>query len=158
VFDNQSELLESVKFYLHSASGDQLVFTLDQIDCNPPIDPAVFQLQLPANVSMGGPMQMLPDNEKYAAMTSEQAARALFEACGREDWTEAAKFFNPLPDNVKQYLGGLQVISIGTHFSASNGAELVPYEIKLKNGEVKKYNLSLKRDRNTSRWFFDGGI
>jgi hypothetical protein len=158
VFDNQSELLESVKVYLHAASGDQLVFKLDEIDCNPAIDPAVFQLQLPANVSMGGPMQVLPDNQKYVAMTSEQAARALFDACGREDWTEAAKFFNPLPDSMKQYLGGLQVVSIGTHFSASNGAELVPYEIKLKNGQVKKFTLSLKRDRSTSRWFFDGGI
>ncbi len=159
VFDNQSELLESVKVYLHSATGDQLVFSLDEIEYNTPIDPAVFQLQLPANVTMAGEMPTLPDNAKYAAMTSEQAARALFDACSREDWTEAAKFINPLPDSLKQYLGGLKVVSIGAHFtSAGNEAQFVPYEITLKNGEVKKHNLSLKRDQNTSRWYFDGGI
>ncbi|MGA2555982.1 MAG: anti-sigma factor [Verrucomicrobiota bacterium] len=157
-FDNQSELLESVQIYLHAPAGDQLVFKLDEIDCNQPIDPSVFQLQLPANVSIGGAMPRLPDNEKYAAMTSEQAARALFEACAREDWTEAAKFFNPLSDSVKQYLGGLQVVSLGTHTTISNGAELVPYEITLKNGEAKKWNLALKRDPATRRWFVDGGI
>jgi hypothetical protein len=158
VFDNQSELLESVKVYLHSPAGDQLVFKLDEIDCNQPIDPAVFQLQVPAGVSMAGDMPVLPDNEKYAAMTSEQAARALFEACGREDWTEAAKFFNPLTDTMKQFLGGLQVVSIGAHFTSTNGAEFVPYEITLKNGQAKKFNLALKRDATTRRWFVDGGI
>jgi hypothetical protein len=157
-FDNQSELLESVQIYLHAPAGDQLVFKLDEIDCNQPIDPSVFQLQLPASVSMGGAMPMLPDNEKYAAMTSEQAARALFDACAREDWTEAAKFFNPLTDTMKQYLGGLQVVSLGTHTTLSNGAEIVPYEITLKNGETKKWSVGFKRDPATRRWFVDGGI
>ncbi len=158
VFDDQSELLESVQIYLHAPAGEQLVFKLDEIDCNPTIDPAVFQLQLPANLSMGGAMPILPDNEKYAAMTSEQAARALFDTCAREDWTEAAKFFNPLTDSMKQYLGGLQIVSIGTHTTLSNGAEIVPYEITLKGGQAKKWNLALKRDPTTRRWFVDGGI
>jgi hypothetical protein len=162
VFDDQTELLDSVKIYVHADSGEKLIFELDQIDYNQPIDPAVFQLQLPANVSWAGQMQILPDNEKYAAMTSEQAARALFEACGREDWTEAGKFFNPLTAREKEGLGGLQVISIGTHFTSAisliSGAQFVPYEIKLKSGEVKKFNLSLKRDGHAHRWFVDGGI
>jgi len=162
VFDDQTELLDSVKIYVHADTGEKLIFELDQIDYNQPIDPGVFQLQLPANVSWAGQMQILPDNEKYAAMTSEQAARTLFEACGREDWTEAAKFFNPLTAQEKEGLGGLQVISIGTHFTSAisliSGAQFVPYEIKLKNGEVKKFNLSLKRDGHAHRWFVDGGI
>ncbi|MFZ0825901.1 MAG: anti-sigma factor [Verrucomicrobiia bacterium] len=161
-FDDQTELLESVKIYVHASPGETLIFELDQIDYNQPIDPGVFQLQLPANVSWAGQMPMLPDNEKYAAMTSEQAARALLEACGREDWTEAAKFFDPLTASEKQCLGGLQVISLGTHFTSAisliSGAQFVPYEIKLKNGEFKKFNLSLKRDGRTHRWFVDGGI
>ena len=162
VFDNQTEMLELVKIYLHADAGDKLVFELDQIDCNQPVDAGIFQLQLPADVKWAGQMQVLPDNAKYVAMTSEQAARALFEACGRQDWTEAAKFFDPLTASEQQDLGGLQVLSIGTHFSSAvsllNGAQFVPYEIKLKNGEVKKFNLSLKRDRQTGRWYVDGGI
>lgn len=162
VFDDATEQLESVKIYIHLDAGDKLVFELTQIDCNQSFDPGVFQLQLPANVSWAGQMQVLPDNQKYVDMTSEQAARALLEACGREDWTEAAKYFDPLTEGTKQHLGGLQVISIGTHFTSAislvNGAQFVPYEIKLKNGEVKKFNLSLKRDAQTKRWFVDGGI
>ncbi|HTY87116.1 MAG TPA: anti-sigma factor [Candidatus Acidoferrum sp.] len=161
-FDDLTERLESARIYLHAASGDTLVFELDQIDYNQTIDPGVFQIQLPADVVWAGQMQMLPDNEKYAAMTSEQAARALLEACGREDWTEAAKFFDPLTAREKQNLGGLSVISVGTHFTSAlsllSGAEFVPYEIKLKNGSIVKFNLSLKRDGRTHRWFVDGGI
>jgi hypothetical protein len=162
VFDDQTELLESVNIYVHTDSGEKLIFKLDEIDYNQPIDSGVFQLQAPTNVVWEQPMQILPDNDKYAAMTSEQAARALFEACGRRDWTEAQKFFNPLTGSIKQELGGLQVVSIGTHFTATisliSGAEFVPYEITLKGGEVKKFNLSLKRDRATHRWYVDGGI
>jgi hypothetical protein len=162
VFDDQTELLESVQIYLHADSGEKLVFQLDQIDCNQPMDASLFQLQLPADVKWAGQMQMLPDNAKYAAMTSEQAARALLEACGSTNWTEAEKFFNPLTDGEKQYLGGLQVINLGAHFTSAislvSGAEFVPYEIKLKNGDVKRWNLSLKRDARTQRWYVDGGI
>jgi Putative zinc-finger len=162
VFNDQTNLLESAKIYIHSDSGEKLVFELDQIDYNPPISSEVFELQLPATVSWVGEMQMLPDNEKYAAMTSEEAARVMLEACGREDWTEAAKFFNPLTAGEKQHLGGLQVVGIREHFTAAvsliNGAQFVPYEIKLKNGEIRKHNLALKRDKSTRRWYVDGGI
>ena len=162
VFDNQSELLEAVKIYLHGASGEQLVFELNQIEYNQPLDPGVFQLQLPANVSWKQDMQVLPDNAKYAAMTPEQAARAFLEACGREDWTEAAKFMSPVAESFKQDRGGIQVVSIGKSFTSAltliGGAHFVPYEIKLKTGETIKHNLALKKDGRTGRWFVDGGI
>jgi hypothetical protein len=162
VFDDQSELLEAVRFYLHTAGGDQLVFETEQIDYNQAIDPGVFQLALPANVKWQQDMQVLPDNAKYAAMTPEEAARAYLEALGREDWAEAEKFDSPITDSFKQDRGGIQVISIGKAFtsgiSAINGARFVPYEIKLKSGETMKHNLALKKDRNTERWFVDGGI
>jgi hypothetical protein len=162
VFDDQTDLLESARIYVYSDSGEKLIFELNQIDYNQPISSGVFELQLPATVNWVGEMQVLPDNEGYAAMTSEQAARALFEACGREDWAEAAKFCNPLTASIKQMLGGLQVISIGPHFTSVTsliiGAQFVPYEIKLKNGEIRKFNLALKRDERTHRWYVDGGI
>lgn len=162
VFDNQTEALEAVKIYLHGASGDQLVFELSQIEYNRPIDPAVFQLQLPANVSWQEDMKVLPDNAKYSAMTVEQAARTFLEACGRQDWTEVGKFMSPVTESFKQDRGRLQVISIGKSFTSAltliGGAHFVPYEIKLNTGEIIKHNLALKRDRQTQRWFIDGGI
>ena len=162
VFDDQTQLLEAVRFYLHTAAGDQLVFETAQLDYNQAIDPGVFHLKLPANVKWHQDMQLLADNAKYAAMTPEEAARAFLEAVGREDWTEAEKFDSPITDTFKQDRGGLQVISIGKAFtsaiSAINGARFVPYEIKLRSGQINKHNLALKKDRNTGRWFVDGGI
>src|SRR5262249_51446624 len=131
-----------------------------QIDYNQPMEAAVFQIELPANVNWYQEPQRLKDNEKYASMSPEQAARAFFEACGRGDWTEAAKFFPiPLNEQVRGYLEGLQVVSLGTPFtSAGNDARFVPYEVKFKNGESKRFNLALKKDPRTSRWFVDGGF
>ena len=113
-FDAQTRLLEAVQIYLTRNTGDVLIFEINQIDYNQPIDPGVFRLELPANVNWYQEPQKLTDNEKYAAMTAQQAARALFEACGREDWTEAAKFFPmPIPEILRQFLGGCQLVSLG---------------------------------------------
>lgn len=161
VFDDQSERLEAVKIYLHTKTGDKLIFKLDQIDYNPSITPNVWKLDLPADVSWWrNKMPVLPDNEKYAALTAEQAAQAFFKACSQKDWGEAEKFMkeSPVDRGTKQELGGLKIISIGTAFaSKASPAHFVPYEIKLNNGHVKKMNLALRRDKATGRWFVDGG-
>jgi outer membrane lipoprotein-sorting protein len=161
VFDDQSERLDSVKIYLHATSGDTLIFKLDQIDYNQPIDPSEWKLDLPADVSWWqNQMQMLPDNEKYASMTAEQATRAFFDACSQENWSEAEKFLRESPVDylLKEELGGLKIISIGTAFTSKAGPDqFVPYEIRLKDGSVKKMNLALRKDKPTGRWFVDGG-
>jgi outer membrane lipoprotein-sorting protein len=161
-FDAQSGLLEAVQIYLTRNSGDVLIFEVDQIDYNQAIDPAVFHLDLPSNVNWYQEPQKLTDNDKYAAMTAQQATRVLFEACGRQDWTEAAKFFPmPLPDMLKQFLGGCQIVSLGDPFTSQGAGptdQFVPYEIKLKDGSLHKLNLHLRKDPPTGRWFFEGGI
>jgi len=159
-FDDQTELLEAVQVYLSRPSGDVLIFDLQQIDYNQPIEDSVFQIDLPANVNWYQEPQKLPDNEKYASMTSEQAARAFFEACGRSDWTEAAKFFPmPFTDRIRQYVAGLEIVSLGQSYTSEGyPGRFVPYEIKLKNGDVKKHNLALKKDPRADRWFVDGGF
>ena len=161
-FDAQTKLLEAVQIYLTRSSGDVLIFEVNQIDYNQPIDPSVFRLELPANVSWYQEPQKLTNNDKYAAMTAQQAARALFEACGREDWTEAARFFPmPIPDVLKQFLGGCQIVSLGEPFTSQGAGpsdQFVPYEIRLKNGDLHKLNLHLRKDQQTGRWFWEGGI
>jgi outer membrane lipoprotein-sorting protein len=159
-FDSQTELLESVEVYLVSGSSELQVFSLSQIEYNQPIDPGVFHVDLPANVNWYQEPQLLPDNHKYASMTAEQAARAFFEACGRGDWAEVAKFSQiPFNDEIKAYVSGLQIVSLGNSFtSQGNEARFVPYEIKLKSGDSKKHNLALKRDRKSNRWLVDGGF
>ncbi|MBF0500152.1 MAG: zf-HC2 domain-containing protein [Candidatus Riflebacteria bacterium] len=160
-FDDQTGFLTSARIFLHAATGTKLIFELTQIDCNPKIASDIFKLQIPEGVTWKEEMQVLPDNEKYASMTSEQAARAFFEACGRDDWKEAGKFCT-MTGSLKDYLGGVKLISLGTSFTSMlsiiSGAQFVPYEIKMKDGQVKKFNIALKRDPHTKRWFVDGGL
>jgi hypothetical protein len=94
-------------------------------------------------VSLGPTTEVktLPDNAKYAAMTAEQTARAFFDACSRKDWDEAGKFMPYLNERLKEYLGGLKIISVGESFAAENypggiapkgyPGRYVPYEIQL---------------------------
>jgi hypothetical protein len=132
-FDAQTELLEAVQIYLVRAGSEVQIFDLNQIDYNQPIEPSVWQLDLPADISWVQEPQKLPDNDKYTAMTAEEAARAFFEACGKRDWVEVGKFMSPVDERTKQYLGGLEIISLGKAFtSKSYGGKFVPYEIKLR--------------------------
>ena len=160
-FDAQTELLEAVQVYVTRPSGDVLIFELQQIEYSQPIAAALFQLDLPQDVTWYQEPQKLPNNEKYASMSAEQAARAFFEACSRSDWTEVAKFFQFMPfnDQIKDYVAGMTIVSLGNSFTSEGyPGRFVPYEIKLKNGEVKKHNLALKKDMKTDRWFIDGGF
>jgi outer membrane lipoprotein-sorting protein len=161
VFDDQSNRLETARIYLLKQPEAKLIFEVKQIDYNPTIDEAVFNPKLPENVYMVQEgMKTLPDNQRYAAMTPEQTTRAFFEACGRGDWDEVAKY-SPVPfgDPIKEALKGIQIVSIGQSFkSESYPGVFVPYEIKAKNGESQKSNLALKKDPNSNRWYFDGGL
>jgi hypothetical protein len=161
-FDETTGLLESVQAYLITKAGEVLIVEISEIEYRP-IDPGVFQLQLPANVAWATKLEKLPDNEKYASMTAQEAARAFFEACGREDWVEAAKFMMlPLDDEAKEYLGGLQIISLGQPVTSAAGPAagpiMVPYEIKLKAGKVLKHMLGLGKSRSLDRWLIKGGL
>ena len=90
-----------------------------------------------------------------------------------------------LDDNSKNYLGGMEVISLGKPFKARisiaallelqpnlrsqlkgmgnqkdfQGPQVfIPYEIRLKDGTVKKWQLSIRCDNPEHRWYFDGGL
>ena len=94
-------------------------------------------------------------------MSARDAARAFFEACAHGDWAEVQKYWHlPVDDTFKQYLGGLELITLGdTSASALFGtAQMIPYEIKLKSGVVKKHQLGLKKDAKTGGWYVDGGL
>ena len=59
---------------------------------------------------------------------------------------------------MKLVYGGLQIISIGSSFKSGRYAGVyVPYEVKLKSGEVLKYNLALRKDNPQKAWIIDGG-
>lgn len=153
-FDSQSELLDSVQIYLVRPVGEVLIFDLSQLDYNQPIDAGVWQPQLPANVNWYQEPQKLADNNKYTSMTAEQAVRAFFEACSREDWNEAGKFMSPMTEGVKQVYGGLEIIHLGDAFtSATYGGRFVPYEVKLR---AQPFNVRVSNTNSAKRFVIEG--
>ena len=159
-FDAATKRLESAQVYLLGKPDDEPIFETSQINYNQAIDPAVFHLDLPANVSWYKEPQKLPDNEKYASMTAEQAARAFFEACANEDWNEAEKFMSPITPALKKFLGGLEIVNLGESFAGKDYAgRFVPYEIKLRPQE---FNVRVSNANPAKRCvvtgFYDGQL
>ena len=103
---------------------------------------------------------------QYARMTGltpEAAAKTFFDACGREDWAEVAKFWGSLDDKFKNNCGGLQLMSLGTPYRGRyfdvKFRVFVPYEIRLKNGRPQKGVLAIRCDVTPdNRWHIDGGF
>jgi hypothetical protein len=135
-FDAESGLLETVQVYVVRPSGEVQILDVSQIDYNQSIPMDTWTLNLPPDVSWAQSsenLSKLPDNEKYSSITAEQAARTFFEACSREDWDEASKFMSPVNANTKQYLAGLQILSVGESFTSKTySGRFVPYEIQLR--------------------------
>jgi len=160
-FDAESKLLEGFEIYVHADGNDVLVFETTDIEYNAGFDDSLFTLALPADVIWWQTAEILPDNERYEKLTPEEAAQAFFEACSNEDWDEFLKFWSAsgVDQRIKDYLGGLEVISLGEPFqSGGSRSWFVPYEIKLRSGHVKKHNLAVRNDNPARRYVVDGGI
>jgi hypothetical protein len=104
-------------------------------------------------------------DEKYTQMTPVEVAQAFFHACADENWQEVLKFRSTsrFPQQVPQWLrdqyGGLEIISIGEPFKTDEyNGWYVPYEVRLKSGRIKKYNLALRIDYRAKRLQVDGGL
>ena len=160
-FDAQTKLLEGFQVYVHNGQQDVLIFEITDIEYNKEIDDSVFRLDLPENMIWYGEPPVLPDNEKYQKMSPKETAKVFFEACAKEDWNEFLKFWSAtaVDERLKSYLGGLEIISIGEPFKSGRyPGWFVPYEIKLKDGSIKKHNLAIRNDNPAKRWVVDGGI
>jgi hypothetical protein len=160
-FNPNTKLLEGLKIIVHTNGKDILAFEITDIFYNPEIADSHFTLEIPKDAIYHKEPQILPDNEKYVNMSPKEVAQTFFAACAEENWEEFLNFWtsNRADDQIKQHLGGLEIVSIGEPFqSGGYGGWFVPYEIKLKNGEIKKHNLAIRNDNPAKRWVFDGGL
>ncbi|MGC8641378.1 MAG: hypothetical protein ACP5XB_16055 [Isosphaeraceae bacterium] len=159
-FDAKTQRLEGLDAYLHRTGGDILILKVQQIDYDKPIDPAVFILKLPEKIREHKKPERLPDNARYEKMTPEQAARAFFEACAKENWEEVHKYWErPLDERIKSYLGGLTIVRLGEPFQSKiYPGWFISYEIKFKDGTVTKHKLAIRKDNPAKRYVVDGGI
>jgi len=160
-FDEQTKLLEGLDVYVHTAKENVLVLQITEIKYNLDLDPALFALEMPADVIWFQEPQQSAGDEKYAQLSPKEVAAAFFDACGKKDWDEVLKFYprSVIDQRMKDYLGGMEVISIGKPFkSGLYPGWFVPYEIKLKSGDIKKWNLAVRNDNMAKRYIVDGGI
>jgi len=159
-FDAESKLLEGLEVYVHAQDEDVLALEVTHIEYNFDIEPVLFTLEFPDDVIWFVEPEELAD-QSYAQMTPKEIARAFFQACADENWEKALKFYptSAVPQSIKDYLGGLEIISIGEPFeSGLYPGWFVPYEIKFKNGATKRMNLAVRNDNPAQRYIVDGGF
>lgn len=162
VFDNNTKLLKGLKVYTLENKKETLVLSIDNIAYNTPLPADAFAIELPAGVNWQE-LNLAVTNENFSNVTSKRAAEMIFAALAKADLDtdkEVWSQFNFMTKNsmVKNY-GGLQVIRIGESFkSGKYPGEFIPYEIKLKDGTVKKWKLALRNDNPKKVWLVDGGL
>lgn len=163
-FDKSSNLLKSFEVYVYSGGKEIEVLELKTIKYNEPVEDAQFTITLPENVNWVS-MNDMNKEAGVSGMTSDEVAKQFFTACHNEDWDKVRQFipgfmnFLQLQFAVKAEYGGLTIISIGKPFKSGRyPGEFVPYEIKKKNGSVKKWNLAIRNDNPEKKWRVDGGF
>lgn len=159
-FDAISRRLESMQIIMQAQGRDVPVFEILTIRYGEAFDPALFALTPPEQAILYVDPEQMPLTGPLP-QSPKEAARILFEAFAREDW-EAARLVYPMSgfrEQFKQQFGGLQLMSLGEPFrSGFYGGWYVPYEIRLRSGAVKKWNLAVRNDNSVRRWIQDGGL
>jgi outer membrane lipoprotein-sorting protein/truncated hemoglobin YjbI len=157
-FDAETKLLKGFEVYVHTDKENILVFEVTDIEYNPQIDNSLFTLELPADVIWFQEPKPLADNEKYQQMTPKQAAEAFFKACADRNWDEVLKFWSAsrVDERLKEYLGGLEIISIREPFkSGLYPGWFVPYEIKL-SLTASEFYMRLSNANSAKRFVITG--
>ncbi len=155
-FDAETKLLKGFEVYVYTDEEDVLVFEVTDIEYNPQIDNSLFTLELPQDVIWYEEPRTLADNEKYQQITPKEAAQAFFQACADENWDEFSKFWpaSDVDERMKEYLGGLEIVSIGEPFkSGLYPGWFVPYEIKLPTMEI---NVQVSKENSAGRFVITG--
>jgi hypothetical protein len=152
-FDGKTKRLVGFDAYMHRKEGDVLILTVERIDYDEPIDPAVFTIKMPEKVQLYHEPERLADNARYEKMTPEEAARAFFTACEKKDWKEVEKFLWPCDERLRHYLRGLKLVRLGKPFQSKGyGGWFVPYEIKL----TMPLAFKVCRSKAAKRWIVVG--
>jgi hypothetical protein len=112
--------------------------------------------------------------KELTGATPAEVAKTFLDACSHDDWTEATKYWPAdfLEKNPKflsgftNHYGGIEIISMGKPFKGRiamfKGMEYpgvyVPYEIRLKDGTIRKWQLAIRCDNPEKHWYWDGGM
>ncbi|HUU17698.1 MAG TPA: hypothetical protein VMW72_11150 [Sedimentisphaerales bacterium] len=146
-------------------------FVMENFEWNVELDESVLEPNIPNDYKLREEQKstqveqksskVLTDEEKDELLRAKEVVRKLFQACNDEDWDEFSTLWPGLKPNKMQmtYLGGLEIIHIGEPFKTDDSTTwYVPYQIKLKLGEVRKRILRVRYDETTKRFVACGGL
>lgn len=161
-FDKQNGRLKLLEVYIVEDKREVLVLKINKIVYDETIAAENFSIDLPENTKWVELKDLQP-KAGNSASTAEEAAKMWWNALSENDWATAYKLDPSFEhssnlEEMKLEYGGLHINSIGSSFKSGRYAGVyVPYEVKLKSGEVQKYNLALRNDNPQKAWIIDGG-
>lgn len=156
-FDSASRRLEGVQVNITVDGREVTVLELTGFRYNETFPDSLFAVQLPADVTWEGEA-LKPQTVRFNG--PQDVARFFFQAMADEDWDRFLEVYSGtrVREDLKRAYGGIQILSIGEPFrSGIVPGYFVPYEIKFRGGEVKKFNLHARNDGREQRWRVDGG-
>ena len=160
-FDKKTHQLQSFKLYIIKEGKEILVMKTTKIIYNELFSEKEFDLQIFGGKKIKNAEDLFrPKADEYLkSKTPEEIARYFFEACAASDWEKVEKVYPFVNSNIKDYLGGVEIVEIGQSFqSGKYRGYFVPYTIKLKLGGVQKHNLAIRNDNQEKMWMVDGGF
>jgi outer membrane lipoprotein-sorting protein len=159
-FDSATNRLQSLQVMIHTGGEDVPVLELSAIRYNEAFPDTLFALQIPA----GATQITTPEQMSSAVATilgPKDAAEYFFKALASKDWNAVLGVYpaSTVPDLVKNYYGGLSILSIDEPFkSGLYAGYYVPYRIRLHDGTVISHKLTVRNDNPQKRWVVDGGF
>ncbi len=157
-FDAVTKLPISLEVVVDKGGRNISVLELTRFTYNEALSPALFALHLPADVNWIIGTDAMPPAPVLA--DARAVTRFFFDAMAREDWNTVSEVLplTSVPDAVKAVYGGLTISKIGEPFrSGKYRGWFVPYEVRLRNGDTKRFNLAVRNDNPQQRWMVDGG-
>lgn len=95
--------------------------------------------------------------QNKAQLSPRDAAVNFFSACAAGDWSTASTYCSYVA-KLHDELDGMKLIKVGQphkYIPFYPGLH-IPYEIKLKSGDTKKFILAIRNDNPTKAWKVDG--
>jgi hypothetical protein len=157
-FDAATGLLLGLQIVLHDSDRDVLVFEISGVRYDEPIPTEVWTLEIPEHAVRGIEAEEMPRTRPLPASAREAAAMFL-TGVAQQDWDQVLMVYaeSDVPEHLKAE-GGWRVVSIGEAFqSGIYRGWYVPYELVLRDGTVKRWNLTVRNDNSIRRWTVDGG-
>lgn len=162
VFDKKTSLLKSLKIYIIDSKEETLVFETNNVKYNDALNDSLFTIALPPKVKWEE-YKIPAGNEKESSFTPEDIVAIVFSDLSKGDFETHKSIWGSLPTSILKLMNknyeGLEVINIGKAFqSGTYPGYYVPYKIKLKNGNIKNQNLTIRNDNSNKAWMLDGGL